>query len=234
MKIRKLFFLNSLILLLALSACLAPGQVKENSLLLNSKYGSSNRVVIMPFHNQTQQEAIELKTRKSFYNHFSSKNFYDIELYEIDNSINSLEKLYLKPWTDIPSSELGKFFNADFIIYGDVKIFRRIFLVLYSQMTLSIEIKMVDGMSGDTIYSETIVESLYCGDIPFTFLSILPASIRTGLNMKEKRIIDLADKVSRTFAEQIPEPSYFPEEFVCVNVQAASFLEKNRAVQTIA
>ena len=106
MKIRKLFFLNSLILLLTLSACLAPGQVKENSLLLDSKYGSSNRVVIMPFHNQTQKEELEVKTRKSFYNHFSSKNFYDIVLHEINNSISSLEKFYLKQWTDIPASEL--------------------------------------------------------------------------------------------------------------------------------
>ncbi len=231
----KNFFLLTIIILLAplFSACLAPPPIKEKPFFLASKDRSPKRVVVMPFSNRTQKEEIEVKMRKSFYNHFSSKNYYDIELFEVDNSIKSLEKLYAKPWQDIPVPELGKFFNADFIICGEIKVFRKIFLFLYSQMTLSVEAKMMDTVSGDTVFSETVVRSLVSGDIPLNPFSVFSATVRSGLNIKEKRVIDLADRVSRAFAEKIPEPPYLKEEFLCVNVQAASFLEKKRAIQTV-
>ena len=231
----KNFFLLILFFLFPLffSACFFLPPIKEKPFFFTSKDKSPKRVVILPFSNRTQKKEIEVKMRKSFYNHFSSKNYYDIELYEVDNSIKSLEKFYEKPWSELPASEIGKFFNADFIIYGEVNVFRRIFLLLYSQMTLSVEVKMVDAVSGQAVFSEVVVRSLVSGDIPINPFSIFSATVRSGLNIKEKRVIVLADKVSRAFAEKIPEPQYPPGKSFCVDVQVASFSKKDRALRIV-
>ena len=230
----KLLLLSLLLsLLLPLSACLSTATVIEEPLSLPSKDNSPKRVVVMPFYNQTEKEGLEVAVRESFYNHFSSKNFHDVELHEIDGSIQALEKLYAKPWQDISVAELGNFFNADFIIYGDVKIFRKIYLLFYSQMSLQLEVTMIDAVNDNVCFSETVEKTLRCGDIPLSPLAIFSVAFRSGLNIKESRIIDLADKVSRVFAENIPEPALSTEEFPGVTIQIASFAEKERALQTI-
>jgi hypothetical protein len=230
----KLLFISLLLsLLLPLSACLSTATVLEEPVTFKSTDNSPKRVVIMPFYNRTEKEGLEVTVRESFYNHFSSKNFHDVELHEIDGSIQALEKLYSKPWQDISALELGNFFNADFIIYGDVKIFNKMYLLLYSQMALQLEVTMIDVISGNVCFSKTVEKTLRCGDIPLSPLSVFSVAFRSGLNIKESRIIDLADKVSRAFAESIPEPASSTEEFWGVTIQIASFAEKERALQTI-
>lgn len=232
MKNRLSFFALTFFLFLLPSACLAPAPVKEKPFFPHIENRQPGRVVIMPFLNRTEKKDIEVQVRKSFYNHFSSKNYHDIELYEIDRSIQSLEKLYARPWADIPVSELGRFFNADYILYGEVLTFRKIFLFFYSQMTLSLKVKMVHAQTGRTVFSETEVRSLYNGDLPLSLISLFSATVRSGLNLQEKRIINLSNKVSRAFAKKIPEPPVVPgDEYV--NLQVASFSEKTRAIETV-
>jgi len=229
---KTIIFLLTAVLLFSVGACLTAAPVKEHPFFPHIENEQPGRVVIMPFLNRTEKKDIEIQVRKSFYNHFSSKNYHDIELYEIDQSIKMLENLYPGPWTDIPVSELGKFFNADYILYGEVLTFSRIFLFLYSQMTLSLDVKMVHARTGKTVFSEIVVRSLYSGDLPLSLIALFSATVRSSLNLREKRVVSLANKVSRAFVEKIPEPSVaFADEYV--NLQVASFSEKNRAVQTV-
>jgi len=220
-------------LLLSVTACLSTAALHETPIPFKCTGNSSKRVAILPFHNQTQKKGLEVAVRESFYNHFSSKNFHDVELHEIDGSIQALEKLYAKPWQGISVAELGNFFNADFIVYGDVKIFKKMYLLFYSQMTLQVEVKMIDVISGNVCFSETVEKTLRSGDLPLSPLSIFSIAFRSGLNIKEGRIVNLANRVSRAFAESIPEPASSTEEFLGVTIQIASFAEKKRALQTI-
>ena len=57
-------------------------------------------VAIMPFDNQTSEDGIEILARKSFYNHFSSKNYRDIELTEIDHGLRILANNSSSSWRE--------------------------------------------------------------------------------------------------------------------------------------
>lgn len=216
-----------------MAACISTTPVNERQASFASTDNTPKRVVVMPFYNHTQKEGLEIAVRESFYNHFSSKNFHDIELHEVDGCIQPLEKRYARPWQDISVAEIGEFFNADFIIYGHITSFRKIYLLLYSQMTLEVEVQMIDATTGNVLFSETVEKNLCNGDIPLSPLSIFSVAFRSGLNIQEDRIIDLADKVSKVLVERIPEPSLSTEEFLGVTIQVASFSEKERALQTI-
>ena len=180
------------------------------------------RVVILPFVNSTDNEGLEETVRKSFYSHFSLKNYYDFELREVDSSLNVLEGLYAKKWGSIPAPEIGKFFHADFLIYGEVKSFSRIYLLFYSQIALTVKVTMVEAQRGRAVWEETVVKRMQSGDLPLDPLSFFPAAVRSGFNLAEARKMDLVERTCRGIAALIPEASDAPVAPFQADVQVAS------------
>ena len=189
-------------------------------------------VVIMPFDNETQEKDIEKLVRKSFYNHFSSKKYHDFELNEIDRSLNILEEHASQPWKEIPVSSLGEFFHTDFIIYGQVKEFGKVFLGIYSQIVLKVKIEMVETGTGKVVLSKTVTKKSHEGGVPFSLYGIIPAALRSGLHMKEDRTLELANQLNRELVSQIPDPPSPPVSVFFIEIQVGSFLEKARALKT--
>ena len=130
---------------------------------LTHKDETPKSVVIMPFDNLTTENGLEILTRTSFYNHFSSKNYRDIELSEIDRGLEILEKSSSKSWKDLSASSIGKFFNADYIIYGKVREFKKIFLGIYSQLSLKVEVVMLDSADGELFWTKTVTKRSQVG-----------------------------------------------------------------------
>ena len=187
----------------------------------------------MPFDNDTQEQNLEKLVRKSFYNHFSSKKYHDFELNEVDRSLKILEDISSRPWKEIPVSSLGEFFHTDFIIYGQVKDFEKVFLGIYSQIALKVKIEMVEASTGEVVLSRTITKRSHEGGVPFSLFGIIPAALRSGLHMREERTLELANRLSRELVSQIPDPPSPPVSVFFIEVQIASFLEKARAIKTL-
>ena len=186
----------------------------------------------MPFDNETKEEGIQKLVRKSFYNHFSSKKYHDFELNEIDRSLKILEDTSSRPWKEIPASSLAEFFHTDFIIYGQVKEFEKIFLGIYSQIALTVKIDMVEASTGEVVLSRTITKRSHEGGVPFSLFGIIPAALRSGLHMKEERTLQLADQLNQELVSQIPDPPSPPVSVYFIEIQVASFAEKARALKT--
>jgi len=187
----------------------------------------------MPFDNDTQEKDLEKLVRKSFYNHFSSKKYHDFELNEIDRSLKILQDISSRPWKEIPASSLGEFFHTDFIIYGQVKEFEKVFLGIYSQIALKVKIEMVETGTGEVVLSRTITKRSHDGGVPFSLFGIIPAALRSGLHMKEERILELANRLNRELVAQIPDPPSPPVSLFFIEIQIASFLEKERALKIL-
>ena len=229
----KLYFIIPLIVLFLACVSIAPQNEKNISRLhwIENK-ATPKTVVIMPFENDTQEKDVEKLVRKSFYNHFSSKKYHDFELNEIDRSLKILQDISSRPWKEIPASSLGKFFHTDFIIYGQVKEFEKVFLGIYSQIALKVKIEMVEAGTGEVVLSRTITKRSHDGGVPFSLFGIIPAALRSGLHMKEERTLELANRLNRELVSQIPDPPSPPVSIFFIEIQIASFLEKARALKT--
>ncbi len=208
------------------------GEEKISHELLRLDDNIPKYVAVLPFLNNTKREALEIDVRRSFYNQFSSKNYYDFELHEVDTSITSLEKIYDKPWRDIPAEDIGKFFNADYLIYGEVVDYKRFFGIIYSQVMLVLNIKMVETTVGEVVWEKTIVKRSHEGDVPITLVAAIMASVRSGLHMKKERSEDVIDSTCRAVVFEMPDPvvSSQPNEGVHLfDLQVASFQDVSRA-----
>ncbi len=118
------------------------------------KEGPPPTVAIMPFDNLTPDEEMGSLVRKSFYNHFSSKNFRDMELSAVDRALESVQKTQAGTWREVPPETLGKYLHTDYVVYGKVKDYQKLFYGVYSQIVLTVEVEMVECRNGKGVWSE--------------------------------------------------------------------------------
>jgi hypothetical protein len=187
----------------------------------------------MPFDNLTSDEEMASLVRKSFYNHFSSKNYRDIELSAVDRALESIQRTHAGTWREIPPETLGKYLHTDYVIYGKVKDYQKLFLGVYSQIVLTVEVEMVECRNGKGVWWKTETKRSHDGGIPLEVWSLMSATVRSGLHMQREKTLDLVEGISRDLVAEIPEPAASPGGPLSVDIQIAAFLEKSRAVATI-
>ena len=187
----------------------------------------------MPFDNLTSNEEIGALVRKSFYSHFSSKNYRDIELREVDRALESIGSQHSGRWRDVPPEALGQYLHADYVIYGKVKDYQKLFLGVYSQILLTVEVEMVECRTGKGVWWKTETKRSHDGGIPLEWLSLMSATVRSGLHLQQERTFDLVERINRDLANEIPQPSLAPVPVFSLDIQIASFLEKGRAASSV-
>ncbi len=194
---------------------------------------ASPRVVaILPFENLTTEPELEILVRQIFYSHFAPKSYRDVELKEVDRALETRQRSLAKPWKELSPEELGRFFNADFLIYGKVLEYSRLFLGIYSRITLKIQIEMVECKTGNGVWWKTAVKRSHEGGLPFSLFGLIPDTIRSGMHMGKEKTVALVDQLVREFVAEIPEPEAPTSSPYFLDIQIGSFLEKDLAQKT--
>ena len=232
-RLKVFFLLLFLLLMFACASFHSQNQGDICSLHWTEDGNTPKTAVVLPFENHTPEKDVENLIRKSFYNHFSSKNYYDLELSEVDGVLKTLQSTSSQTWKDLSPSSLAALFHADFIIYGSVEEFEKKFLGIYSQIALKVALEIVDGRNEDVVFKKTIVRRSHEGGLPFSLFGIIPAAMRSGLHMKKERTLALIDRINRDLVAQIPDPPCPPVAPFIIEIQVASFKEKKRALQTL-
>ncbi len=191
------------------------GITEEIAKLFSGKYSidpamSENpprTVAVLPFENLTQKEEAFEIVRKSFYNHFSSLNFVDREIFKVDDilkreGLDTPEKIKAtKP------QDLGKLFNVDAIIYGEITHYDRLYLALYSQVTVGARLKMVDTKTGKPLWSAEDKASKRTGGISASPVGLVLTAISTALIMRKIELLRSSDDLFRDLVKTIPNPT---------------------------
>ena len=190
-------------------------------------------VVILPFENLTTEPEIEILMRESFYSQFALKSYRDVELKEVDRALETYRRTSSTPWKELSPEVLGRFFNADYLIYGKVLDYSKLFMGIYSRITLKIQIEMVECSSGKGVWWRTASKNSHDGGVPFSLFGVIPDTIRSGMHMTKERSVDLVDRLSREIMGEIPEPGPPISSPYFVDIQVGSFLERDLAQKTL-
>ncbi|MCX5885734.1 MAG: DUF799 family lipoprotein [Proteobacteria bacterium] len=195
-------------------------------------------VAILPFENETQEPGIEDLVRKSFYSHFSVKPFQDIELAAVDETLHNITALQNTKFTSIAPSELGRVLKCDALVYGKVKEMTRFYIGVYSQLAVGAEVTIVDTKTGKTIWENTLATRFHDGDIPLNPLSIIPTSIKTGMNLRDTQKLRVVDDLCRNLAGLIPDPPNIPKAKpvdmeLFYELQVASYRSNEKALASV-
>ena len=167
-----------------------------------SKVGPpKKRMCVLPFANQTEQAELAERVRRRFAGHLSVKRFSDSELYEIDATLARLGR----GWQNLAPQELGKALGCDALAYGAVTDSSRLYLLIYSQLSVAGEIRIIDVTSGQTLVDDAHVSTLHLGGSPLSPLAILYSAISSLQNFGGAQLAKAVDDLGLQLAEKVPD-----------------------------
>ena len=187
----------------------ADGKCRVKDFTVSDKLKTSfpKTIAILPFENSTdKEEAFEI-VRKAFYNQFSFKTFHDVELHKIDTVLASRKLLSGREYLDISPSELGRLLNADALIYGEITAFDRLMMGVYSEVTISASLRMIDCKKGEERWKASHTATHRGGGLLLSPISVIPNVISAVLNIRDIELLRVADDLSRDLVETIPAPT---------------------------
>jgi hypothetical protein len=165
------------------------------------------RLCVLPFNDRTgttptagQQELAEY-VRESFAGHLSVRRFTDAELHEIDAQLDTIAG----GWENQPPQQLGKFLHCDALVYGEVTRAKRLYLGLYSQLTLEGEVHIISATTGQFLLAASHTTRFRSGTLPFSIIEVIPGAVMNLHNMTDAQLVRAIDDLGRRLAEKVPD-----------------------------
>ncbi|GAB5047357.1 GNA1162 family protein [Thermodesulfovibrio sp. TK110] len=208
---KKLLFILFIVLFIASCATVSEFK-KETPEAKISEEELPKTVAILPFENKTEEFGIASQVRKTFYNHFSSKPYKDIELSIVDEKIIQLEKSKGKNILEIPPVDICEALGCDGLIYGRVTDYKKIYAVAYSQLGIEAEVWMINTRTGKEVLRLKDSVRYHEGGVPLSPLSAVMTAISTAMNIRDIQQIRMLNELCYKFNEKIPSPQGTVEE----------------------
>ncbi|MDE1889807.1 MAG: DUF799 family lipoprotein [Planctomycetota bacterium] len=164
-------------------------------------------VAILPFKNKTGKKGSEEILRKCFFINFSTKGYNVLRLEEVDERLH-LAAINASNIEKEDVYKVGKIVKADALIYGVVTECYKRCIGVYSLAVFGAEMKMADATSTKVIWQADHTEKTYSDSIPVSLLSIPEAVIDSSMNIREKVIVDTANRLAKKFVDSIPSKDF--------------------------
>lgn len=164
------------------------------------------RACVLPFADKVKIPGLANQVRQSFAGHLSIKHFVDSELYDIDARLETLGP----EWQTASAQELGRTLGCHALIYGEVTRANRLYLALYSQLTLEGGILLVDAETGKTLVKDSYATKFRSAGIPLSPLSIVPDAVKNLSNLSDAQMVRAVDDLGRNLASKVPDLPALP------------------------
>ena len=164
-------------------------------------------VAVLPFVDLSKSKEGFDVVRRGFYNHFSSLPFTDMEIYRIDSLLKKAGLTDAEAIRKTSPQELGRILGVDAVVLGEISNFDKLFLVIYSQVSVGAEIKMYDTKTGNFLWSGKHTARKHEGGIATNPIGIVAVVIATALNMRDIQLLRANDDLFRDMVKTIPVPS---------------------------
>lgn len=215
--------------LLLASGCLARRPVVYQA-MASQGTPTPRSIAVLPFDDRTGMPDLPRMLRKSFYGHLSHRPFRDVELEVIDRVLADAAS------TPVPTPEtlrdLGDRLGCDAVVIGTVIEFERLFMGVYSQLSVGADIAVYDTHDGHRLWRDRHVARLHDGGVPLTPLGIPLSGARSGWNLRDSQIVRAVDELARTLADRIPGSGAQPAPKAAwrFDLQVGAYLDQQRAL----
>jgi cell division septation protein DedD len=129
------------------------------------------------------------------------KHFIDVELSDVDTRLATVGT----EWRNFPPQQVGRAIGCDALLYGEVTDAGRLYLALYSQLTVAAVIRLVDVATGQTLAQESYATKFREAGVPLSPLSVVPDVVKTWMNLSETQMTRAIDDLGRNLAEKVPD-----------------------------
>jgi hypothetical protein len=163
-------------------------------------------VAVLPFWDPSGSKEGFEAVRRGFYNHFSSLPFRDLELVRIDETLTKAGLTDPAQIHKTPPERFGQLLGVDAVVYGEVSDFDKLFLMVYSQVSVGAEIRMFDAKTGHFLWSGRHVARIHEGGLSVTPVGIIATVVATAMNIRDIQLLRACDDLFRDMVKTIPTP----------------------------
>ena len=229
MRLKILVFLSVLLLTWG---CVSRRQVVYQEMESPNAASGPRTIAILPFYDVTDTPGLGQMVRQSLYGHLSHRRFKDVELAEVDQALTGPGAIPVDPLTPDVLRTLGERLGCDAVVTGRVTELERLFMGVYSQLSVGADITIHDTHDGRRLWSDSHVARLHDGSLPLTPLGIPLGGVRSGWNLRDSQVIRAVDDLTRTLADRIPEPDapMTAASGVRFELQVGAYLDHQMAV----
>jgi hypothetical protein len=169
-----------------------------------------NRVAILPFYSKNY-EASKIVTN-AFYNFFSILPYEDVEISEIYD-------IFHKKTFNINTKKetLNKICNqleVDGLIYGNVKNFGKLYLGLYSEVSVGAKLKFYNCNTQKIIFTFDNVAKKREGGISTTPFGLALNALLSAYNLRKLQVYRAAEDLFRNIPKIIPHRKYLTKTII--------------------
>ena len=161
------------------------------------------QICVLPFENTSHIDGLAEKVRRGVAGHISVKRFADAELHEIDAALAGLEGS--GDWRPLSPQALGQQLHCDALVYGRVSRLDRLYVGVYSQLSLEGTIQIVDSASGRTLVHDTYTTRFHDAGIPVSPLGFAISAVQNLRTFTNSQFIRAIDDLSRYLVSRIPD-----------------------------
>lgn len=218
--------------LLLAGGCLSRRQVVYQDMGAPNAESLPRSIAILPFHDHTDTPGISQLVRESLYGHLSHRRFEDVELTVVDHALPRPGKTLPDRLTPEALRDLGDQLGCDAILTGRVTELERLFMGVYSQLSVGADIEIYSTHDGRRLWTDRHVARLHDGGLPLTPLGIPLSGARSGWNLRNSQITRAVDELTRTLANRIPGPDA-PTETAAMyrfELQVGAYLDHQLAI----
>lgn len=205
LSVRRTILMILSVLLLA-GGCLSRRQVVYQEMTAPNAGSLPRSIGILPFGNHTDMPRLSQVVRQSLYGNLSHRRFKDIELDVVDRALTAPGSIRTDRLTPDALRELGDRLGCDAVVAGTVTELERLYMGVYSQLSVGADIVIYDTHEGRRLWSDSHVARLHDGSVPLTPLDLPLSGARSGWNLRDNQIIRAVDELTRTLANRIPGP----------------------------
>lgn len=161
-------------------------------------------LAIAPITNHTRRPEIAEMMRRELYKEFSGLHYEDVELEKVDSIISSKATLLGVLPSEVHPSYVAEPDLADAVVFVQVEKVSRLFLLIFSRITIDMRVLMVDTSTRRYLYlNHFIIHNNYI--TPPTSLIAIVTSLATSLwHLRDQQIEESIEEAAAVVAERFP------------------------------
>ncbi len=168
-------------------------------------------VAIMPFENLTdktakeEDRAPENVIRTAFQNHFHTRRYEYQRTVVTDRLLQ--EKGYVKPEdiAALPVAKLGEMTKADAVIQAKITHFNRLYVGLYAQIAIGVQIKMVETKTGEVLWETGDVARTHSGGVAADPLGLAVILASNAWALRHIEVVRASEELFRDLIQTLPK-----------------------------
>jgi len=203
--------------------------IEESKLTIeNWKKAAEKRFDIDEEQKRTEEYLKRMFVRRAFYKHFSVKPFRDMEIIAVDQTLKKHGIEWAEDLEKYTPQELAEMLGVDGLIYGEITHLNRVYLGLYSEVSVGCKLRFLDIHTGEDriIWQLKDVEKNRAGGASLSLTGLATSILNATMNMRKIWIFRVSDELFRRVVDYLPDLDAAVEPVLIVTSDKAPLLHE--------